>query len=57
MKATAIKDGLKTLQANDRGIKTQPGNVNSRKGLVTTRPLPRTTLKVMKFTPGEIFLL
>jgi ribosome biogenesis GTPase A len=66
MAAAAPNDDLKTPQANDRGIKTRPGNVNAKKGLVTTSPLPGTTLKFIKFdlgdgknlfdTPGEMFL-
>lgn len=53
MEAAAANDGLKTPQANDRAIKTRPGNVNARKGLVTTSPLPGTTLKFIKFDLGD----
>jgi len=66
MAAAAPNDDLKTPQANDRGIKTRPGNVNAKKGVVTTSPLPGTTLKFIKFdlgdgknlfdTPGEMLL-
>lgn len=49
----ATADNLDTTQANDRAIKSRPGNVNAKKGLVTTSPLPGTTLKFIKFDIGE----